>query len=307
ADYYKLVAFFRDVRPYSDTRDVRSKFNLTDISPPDQRAKYDAELKQREERIAEIRKAMTAIEDEFIKTMPAEDQRAAEGVDRPRVVAQRGVPKLEGKARDDYTGLRKERDELAKKPAPPGRQIALSVNNCDPRPPATHVLVRGSPHAKGKEVKPGFPEVLDLPEPNIPEPKPAVKMSGRRTVLAEWVASKDNPFTARVFVNRVWQYHFGRGIVPTANDFGKLGEPPTHPELLDWLAAEFMEPTKPTDGHPWAFEGAPWTLKRLHKLIMLSSVYQFSAAADADSLKADPANVLLCRVHKRRPPGAARR
>ncbi|MCI0700780.1 MAG: PSD1 and planctomycete cytochrome C domain-containing protein [Planctomycetia bacterium] len=298
-DYYRLVAFFRDIKPYSNTRDVRSAFNLTDITPPDQRAKYEAELKKREARIAEIKKAMEAIEDAIIKDLPAEDQRAAEGPDRPTVVAQKVVPMLKGKAKDDYEALKKERAELIKKPAPPGQQLALSVNNCDKNPPTTHLLVRGSPHAKGKEVKPGFPEVLGLPEPNIPAPKAGAKSSGRRTILAEWIASKDNPFTARVLVNRVWQYHFGRGIVPTANDFGKLGEQPTHPELLDWLASEFMEPTW-ASGKQKPVAGDAWKLKRLHKLIMMSSVYQLSSQADEANLKADPSNALLWRFNMRR-------
>jgi Protein of unknown function (DUF1553)/Protein of unknown function (DUF1549)/Planctomycete cytochrome C len=285
-DYYKMVAFFRDIRPYSETRDVRSAFNLTDITPPAERSKYEAELKKRQTRLAEIKKAMEVIEDEFIKSLPAEDQRAAEGNDRPQVVARKVVPGLKGKVKDEYTALNAERSVLTKKPAPPGQQLALSVNNCDPRPPTTHVLMRGSAHARGKEVLPGFPEVLGLPEPMIPAPKTGAKSSGRRTVLADWIASKDNPFTARVFVNRVWQYHFGRGIVASANDFGKLGEQPTHPELLDWLASEFME--------------GGWKLKRLHKIIMTSSVYQLSSLGDVDNLKADPANNLLWRFNMRR-------
>jgi Protein of unknown function (DUF1553)/Protein of unknown function (DUF1549)/Planctomycete cytochrome C len=286
ADYYKMVAFFRDIRPYSENRDVRSANNLSDITSPDQREKYDKELKQRESRLAEIKKSMIAIEDEAIKKLPAEDQRASEGPDRPAVIAKKVVPVLAGKVKEDYTALDKERKELEKKPEPPGRQLALSVNNSDPRPPATHILTRGSAHAPGNEVKPGFPAVLGLPEPKIPEAKTSAKSSGRRTVLADWIASKENPFTARVFVNRVWQYHFGRGIVPSTNDFGKLGEQPTHPELLDWLAAEFMD--------------GDWKLKRLHKLIMMSNVYQLSSSADADDLKADPANALLWRFNMRR-------
>ncbi len=282
-DYYKLVAFFRDIRPYSENRDVRSANSLSDITPPNQRQLYEEELKKREARVAEIKKLMEAIEDEVIKTLPAEDQRAAEGIDRPQVVSKKVVPLLKGKVSDNYTALKTERTTLEKKPAPPGQQLALSVNNCDKNPPTTHLLVRGSPHAKGKEVKPGFPEVLGLPEPVITA---GVKSSGRRTVLANWISSKDNPFTARVFVNRVWQYHFGRGIVPTANDFGKLGEQPTHPELLDWLSAEFM--------------AGDWKLKRLHKLIMLSNTYRLSANADADNLKGDPSNALLWRFNMRR-------
>jgi mono/diheme cytochrome c family protein len=286
ADYYKLVAFFRDIRPYSNTRDVRSAFNLTDITPPDQRAKYEEELKKRDARLAEIKKTMEAIEDDVIKTLPAEDQRAAEGNDRPEVVRTKVVPMLKDKQKDEYTALTAERRELMRKQDPPGRQMALSVNNCDRNPPTTHILVRGSPHSKGKEVAPGFPTVLGLPDPTIPAPRPGAKGSGRRTVLAEWIASKDNPFTARVFVNRVWQYHFGRGIVPSTNDFGKLGEQPTHPELLDWLASDFVD--------------GGWKLKRLHKLIMTSSVYQLSAQAEAENLKADPANALLWRANMRR-------
>jgi mono/diheme cytochrome c family protein len=286
ADYYKLVAFVRDIRPYSNDRNVRSANSLSDITAPDQRQVYEADLKKREARVAVLKKMMEQIEDEIIKTLPAEDQRAAEGIDRPQVVDKKVVPLLKGKQKDDYNAMKAERADLSKKPAPPGQQLALSVNNCDKNPPATHILVRGSPHAKGKEVKPGFPAVLGLPDPVIPAPAPGAKASGRRTVLADWIASKDNPFTARVFVNRVWQYHFGRGIVPTANDFGKLGEQPTHPELLDWLASDFM--------------AGEWKLKRFHKLIMLSATYQLSSTGDDANLKADPSNALLWRFNMRR-------
>ncbi|HJZ59932.1 MAG TPA: PSD1 and planctomycete cytochrome C domain-containing protein [Gemmataceae bacterium] len=284
-DYYRMVAFFRDIRPFSDTRATVSSNNLTDISPPEKRGQYDAELKERQARIEDLKKRMTAIENEAIKKMPAEDQRAAEGVDRPQVLAK--VPMfLDGPQKIDYLAMKKERTDLEKRPPPAGQEFALSVNNCDPRPPVVKVLSRGNPHAPGKEVVPGFPEVLGLPEPAIPAPAAGAKTSGRRTVLANWIASQDNPMTARVLVNRVWQGHFGRGIVPTPNDFGKLGEQPTHPELLDWLASEFVD--------------GGWKLKRLHKLIMTSRVYQLSAAGDAENLKADPGNALFWRFNMRR-------
>ena len=283
-DYYKLVAFFRDIRPYSDTRDVRSRANLTDISPPEKRKLYEAELKQRQEKLDDLKKRMTAIEDAAIKKMPAEDQRAAEGLDRPQVVAK--VPQfLDDKEKQAYQALKKERTDLERK-ALPSQEFALSVNNCKPNPEPVHLLVRGSPHAPGKEVKPGFPEVLGLPDPTIPDPQPGAKASGRRMVLANWITDKANPMTARVLANRVWQGHFGRGIVPSSNDFGKLGEQPTHPELLDWLASEFMD--------------GGWTLKRLHKLIMTSAVYQLAATGTPDNLKSDPANNLYWRFNMRR-------
>ncbi len=111
-------------------------------------------------------------------------------------------------------------------------------------------------------------------------------------MLADWVASKENPFTARVFVNRVWQYHFGKGIVPSTNDFGKLGEqrPRTRSCSTGSRATSWSRPAT----------GKPWTLKRLHKLIMMSSAYQLSSTADASNLKTDPANTLLWRFNMRR-------
>jgi hypothetical protein len=287
ADYYRLLAFFRDVRPFSATRDVRSKFNLTDVTPAAKRKTYEAELKEREARIEELKKRMAELEDAAIKKMPAEDQRAAEGPDRPQVVAKVGEF-FDIKEKWQYARLKRERTDLERKPYP-SQELALSVNNCYAKPPETHVLARGNPHALTSDktrVTPGFPQVLGVPEPKLPDPAKGAKSSGRRTVLADWLASKDNPLTARVMVNRVWQHHFGRGIVPTPSDFGRLGEPPTHPELLDWLASEFM--------------AGEWKLKRLHRLVMLSNAYQMSSRGDAAALRADPANTLFWRFNMRR-------
>src|SRR5262249_45176958 len=112
------------------------------------------------------------------------------------------------------------------------------------------------------------------------------RTSASRTVLANWIAWKDTPATPRVIANRIWQHHFGRGIVASANDFGKFGVPPTHPELLDWLASEFVN--------------LGWKFKPMHKLILMSNAYQMSARASPAGLKADPANELFWRVPLRR-------
>jgi len=283
ADYYKLVSFFRDIRPFQDVRGFSNSTNSTDITPPERRKVYEAAEKERQKQLADLTKKIVAIENEVIKTMSAEDQRAAEGPDRPAIAA-KVIRMLQGEKRIEYSKLKKDRDGLERKSKPEGQEFALSVNLCDPRPPTVFVLPRGNAHAKGAEVKPGFPEVLGAPAPVIPESKG--KSSGRRTVLANWIASKDNPLTSRVIVNRVWQGHFGRGIVPTPNDFGGLGEKPTHPELLNWLAAEFME-----NG---------WSFKRLHKSIMTSETYQRSSLGSEANLKADPNNMLLWRFNMRR-------
>ena len=291
-DYYKLVAFFRDIRGYSNDRNTNSSNSQTDISPAARRHLYEKELKVREARIEALRQEMVAIEDEAIKTMSAEDQRASEGPDRPKVLF-KVLAALDASTKKIYSEKKKEGDDLRKRPSV-NQDLALSVNHCDPRPPATFVNLRGNPHAQGVEVQPGFPEILGLPDPVIPT---AGKSSGRRTVLADWLAGPSNPIPARVLMNRLWLHHFGKGLVPTPNDFGKLGEQPTHPELLEWLAAEFREPTSE---RPWSQRGDAETLKRMHRLLLTSAAYQRSSTAAAANMKSDPANTYLWRFNSRR-------
>jgi len=284
ADYYRMVAFFQDVQRYSNSRDPRSTSNLSDITPKDRRKVYEEQLRQRDVEIADLTKRMTAIEEEAIKKMPGPDQRAAEGAGRPEVLKK--VPNfLTEPQRDEHQKLRRQVDGLRREP-PAAQELALSINNCSSKPPVTNVLIRGNPVAPGAEVKPAFPSVLGFPVPTIPETGKDAKTAGRRLVLANWIASKDNPLTARTIVNRIWQYHFGRGIVPTPNDFGKFGEKPTHPELLDWLASEFM--------------ADDWSFKKMHKKIMLSNTYQMASTANDKNLAADPGNYLFWRFNMRR-------
>ena len=172
---------------------------------------------------------------------------------------------------------------------------ALAVTNV-PGPPSgpdiapLRVLKRGDYLQPGETVEPGFPTAL------IGAEKPAVLETDRyrqfptrgwRSTLAKWIASPENPLTARVMVNRIWQHHFGEGIVRTPSDFGKNGERPTHPELLDWLALRFVE--------------SGWDIKAMHKLMLLSNTYQQSAdnPADKDAVK-DPENRLLSRFLRHR-------
>ncbi|HVK15199.1 MAG TPA: PSD1 and planctomycete cytochrome C domain-containing protein, partial [Gemmataceae bacterium] len=134
------------------------------------------------------------------------------------------------------------------------------------------VQMRGEPDRPGPEVPRRFLEILG----GDPLPKDA---GSGRFALAEWVTRRTNPLTARVFVNRVWQGHFGRGLVPTTSDFGTRGEPPTHPELLDWLTTRFVR--------------SGWSVKELHRLIVRSRVYQLAGTADPAAVRADPENRLL--------------
>jgi hypothetical protein len=284
ADYYRMLAFFQDVRHFSNSRDTRSSFNLTDISPPEKRRSYEAEMQRREAEKDRITREMTEIEDQAIKRMPAEDQRAAEGVDRPTVVAKL-KDHFTREEQQKYTQLKRELNRLRSLPEL-SREWALSVNNCLVHVPDTHIMQRGNPHAPGAKVQPGFPEVLGFADPVIPSPSPGARSSGRRIVLARWIASPENPLTARVLANRIWQHHFGRGIVATPNDFGKFGTPPTHPELLDWLACELIE--------------GGWRWKRMHRLILTSQTYRQSSKANEAGLERDPSNQWFWRFPMRR-------
>jgi len=157
--------------------------------------------------------------------------------------------------------------------------------------PKTFVLRRGELTNPGDEVHAGWLTVLSpgFRAAAAPIKAPTATTSGRRSALAEWIARSEHPLTARVMVNRLWQHHFGRGIVATPSDFGLRGARPTHPELLDWLACEFSAPLPPG--------GAAWSIKRMHRRIMLSAAYQQSTAGDA---KKDPSNTLFGRMNRQR-------
>jgi len=182
-----------------------------------------------------------------------------------------------------YRAALVEREEWGK------RQVGMEIfaaAEVGPEIRPMQIHLRGSAHALGAEVRPGFPEVLGGGDIEVPEPYRARGSSGMRRVLAEWIASVDNPLTARVMANRVWQHHFGRGLVPSSSEFGRLGEGVTHPELLDWLAAELME--------------SGWSIKDLHRTILSSRAYQMSSAPVSEGLAADPTNTLLWRFPMRR-------
>ncbi len=155
-------------------------------------------------------------------------------------------------------------------------------------PTATRILLRGEFTNQGPLVDPGVPSVLSvgLTPYQLERPNWSTGTTGRRLALARWLTQPEHPLTARVMVNRIWQHHFGTGLVTTPGNFGSNGTPPTHPELLDWLATEFVQ--------------RGWSLKAMHRLIMTSSVYRQSSRAAADVLGVDPGNRLLSRFPLRR-------
>jgi hypothetical protein len=169
----------------------------------------------------------------------------------------------------------------------PPFDFALAVAENGPKPRPTRILLRGDVQTPGAEVPPAFPGIFAQPTPTPPDRSNEATSTGRRRQLAEWMSDPRNPLTARVIANRVWQHHFGAGLVPTPDDFGVTGLPPSHPELLDHLASELVR------------QG--WHLKALHRQIMTSRAYRMSSQARfARARHRDDANHLVWRQNLRR-------
>ena len=304
-DYYRLQAFFAALRADDQIP----------VATPEQVREHQAKLAAWDQKTQSIREEMAAIEQpkrqailkDYFDKYPPEIQaslltpsdrrtpmdwvlqyKAAQYMEgesyqylAPSAACVAGL-KSEKKAR--YAELKKELAQYTEmKPAdlPLGTGVADAFREA----PETHVLRTGVYDAFKEKVEPGFPLAIDSSEPTI-TPPPALNSTGRRSALANWLASPANPLTARVIVNRVWQYHFGRGIVPSPSDFGVQGGGPSHPQLLDWLAIRFVR-----DG---------WSLKKLHRLIMTSETYRQSTLADATATKRDPDDQLISRFPRKR-------
>jgi mono/diheme cytochrome c family protein len=195
------------------------------------------------------------------------------------------VPLMPDDVREEHRRVVEEirvRDQQKPKPY----ATARAITEDGPEPRVSYFLHRGSIDAKGSLMAPGVLTVAAVSEPEFPAPVPEAKTSGRRRAFAEWLVSRDNPLTARVIVNRIWQHHFGEGIVRTPSNFGKMGEPPSHPALLDWLAVEFMD--------------RGWNMKAMHRLMLNSEAYQMSSRDVASSAAIDPENRLLWRMPRPR-------
>ena len=264
-DYYSLLAFFHNITPMGDRQ-----MNPAFIERALPLASESAE--QSRHRLEELARRR----DEARRQVRAIEQR----------VREQGQQTLDELAKKDLAAWRERLDALEKETADVDKALAVSEHG--PKAPETYVFYRGNPHADPKPenlVEPAFPAVLKAPAPAIAPPAGGGS-TGRRTALAKWIASPDNPLTARVLVNRVWQHHFGRGLVRSPNNFGFAGDPPTHPELLDWLAAEFV--------------ALDWRLKPLHKLILMSEAYRAASAGNQQALTKDPLNDALWRFDMRR-------
>ncbi|RCS54928.1 DUF1553 domain-containing protein [Bremerella cremea] len=284
ANYYEFLSFFRGMKPYGTRGDV--SYSQREISSPEVISAH--ENYQRESQAVENR--LNEIVAGAIEKLPEEERKEVRKERNP----ERRREKMDGRIADLVPNDASEYDALKREWAGikdrekylPAREFAMAINRSDKVPDETNIMMRGNPHVPGEVVEPGFPQFFNAAKPIIPTPAEDQETSGRRLVLAKWIASKDNLMTARVMVNRIWQFQFGRGIVRTSSNFGQLGTPPTHPELLDWLANEFID--------------SGWDVKHLQRLMMTSATYQMSSAGQEKGLAEDPGNDLMWRFNSRR-------
>jgi hypothetical protein len=296
ADYYRLQAFFAAADNFDFKRPTK-----------EQEEAYETAVKAHKEKLKPIQDAIKAIEKpyedrlkaekrarlepQFANALAKDDKQRTEEEKRLAKDAQRmlsinwdelvGALSPEDKA--ERAALRQQMHKINLY-EPEALPKALAVADVIKPTPVMHVLKGGDPHREGAEVQPGFLIALeDLPAVEI---KPTANSTGRRLALARWLTQADHPLTARVMMNRLWHHHFGRGIVATPNDFGRNGQQPTHPELLDWLATEFVK--------------RGWSLKQMHALILLSNTYQQADVPGAEKEKLDPDNKLLWRMNRHR-------
>ncbi len=270
-DYYAFYGIFDSTRyPFAGSENFHGQKDFVYRLP---QAQVDAILKPYNDRLKPLDDRLKELEEEK-KAVEKAVAGAAEDKDKTPapVAAHRTVKEINKEIAEAAKQRQAIRMEM------PDLETAYAV--ADEKPHNARVMLRGEPTKLGDEVPRRFLQILGGQE------LPAGSTSSGRLSLADWIADPANPLAARVMANRIWQYHFGKGLVSTPSDFGKRGKLPTHPELLDFLATRFIE--------------SGWSLKALHRLIMLSRTYQLASFGPAAYSKIDPANDLRWRFDRQR-------
>lgn len=273
-DYYSLLSFFHNVNHY------RNGGPTDEIPLPKAAGVVDEAQTEREAKQKELEIEAGEIEEHF-RLLTKREKTPPKQI--PGMIRKEGSEVLGAEVYRQYMKIRNELRDLEKAVASAGS--ALAVTEAGAQAPETFILERGNTASPGAQVSPAFLQVLSPSAPHITPPASG-KSTGRRTALANWIASSQNQLTARVMVNRIWQHHFGRGLVRSSSNFGMQGDAPTHPELLDWLASEFI--------------ASGWSIKAMHRLILTSSTYRMSSRPSAAALSKDPRNDLLSHFDMRR-------
>ena len=281
-DYYRLQAVFAPIlfekrpAPFLGTENQEGFQRET--------ARMEQQIRRTEARLEEL--------NEKVRGALLEKHGVSRVADLPAEALREGLRKKENLTAADLERERayRKRLELYRLALDRYRPLAYTVSSGGGKetkiPPETFVLLGGSLASPGDKVSPGVLSAVRWAG-SAASPFPS-SGAGRRLALAQWIASPSNPLTARVMVNRIWQHHFGKGLVDTPNNFGRMGKPPTHPELLDWLAGSFID--------------RAWSIKQMHRLMMMSAAYQRSSRHPRPNEVAalDPENVFLSHFSPRR-------
>jgi len=286
-DYYEFLSYFRNVKRFGIRAGSTIETNsIRVIATPEEQKRHQAAVKLHKAQMTELDKQLAELAKPVVDQLQGVDVEEFKHDNRRLDILKKFSPKLiSQESVQKYAQLASERNQLKKSP-PSGLDKALCVKETGPDPLPTFVMIRGNAHVPGEQVEPAGLQALAETAPPVETPVPLVNSTGRRRALANWITSSEHPLTARVIVNRVWQYHFGRGIVRSTSNFGLAGDPPTHPDLLDWLALELIR--------------NDWSLKSLHRTILLSSTYQMSSQSREDYVEKDPLNNLFWRFNMRR-------
>jgi hypothetical protein len=306
-DYFQLQAFFAPMRTRDDLpaataaerRAYQRRLADWQAANRDIRAEMDKLLadKRREQRQFALLKFRAEIQ-EAVRTS---DEKRTPYQRQIALLAEKQMHAAELAAPNKLPAEKKKRyQELEKKLSASPRPLpsAMAVTDMGLAAPPTHLLAGGDWRKPREVLQPAFPHFLDSHKPDI-TPIAERKTTGRRSALARWLTRKDNPLTARVLVNRLWQHHFGVGIIGTSSDFGLMGDAATHAELLDWLAVEFVE--------------SGWSLKHMHRSMVLSAAYCQDSRVERDdpvhrrAVAIDRENHLLWHARRRRLEGEALR
>jgi hypothetical protein len=281
-EFYRLFAYFNNVDESGGVdRRNSTAAPVLELPTPEQQHK----IEERQKTVTGLEKELKALTDKLVAGQP-EWERMLKSAKLPdnaaaalKIDRAKRTPEQAKAVADHYLNGVPERQALVKQVDKAKKDLSASQNAVlitmvmreRPQPRETFVLERGLYNKPGEKVNAGLPKAL----PALPEAAP-----NNRLGLARWLVDPHNPLTARVTVNRAWQTFFGRGLVKTTEDFGAQGEPPSHPELLDWLAVKFM---------------SDWDVKALHRLIVTSAAYRQSSRVAASALECDPDNRLLTR------------
>jgi hypothetical protein len=283
-DYYALYGMFSSTKyAFPGTEIYKHTKDFVALGGDEERAKLAAwegrlaELDDRYEIVLREKDRLESAEKRAKELLAKGEVKEGAAAPEKKKDARGPTTRTAAEAKAELFEIRREIQRLENQPVEVEKAYAVSDREAGAD---AKVQIKGDPKALGPVVRRGFLTVLGGQKLSEGE-----KGSGRRQ-LAEWIASPSNPLTARVMVNRIWQGHFGRGIVRTPNDFGSRGDKPTHPELLDWLAGKFVE--------------SGWSVKRMHKLMVMSRAYRLATTDDAQNAAIDPNNELLWRFTPRR-------